>query len=105
MVPENAKGWSYRRLFADYLQGCSGIIIREPYIRAFHQVRNLVEFLSMVNEITPVGDEVPLHLINGSDQETMEKQGRESRPGARFLRRHQHPLHLGDRCQPQFPRP
>jgi ATP-dependent Lon protease len=74
VVPENAKGWSYRRLFADYLQGCSGIIIRDPYIRAFHQVRNLVEFLRMVNEITPLGDEVSVHLITGSDQETMEKQ-------------------------------
>ena len=74
VVPENAKGWSYRRLFADYLQGCSGIIIRDPYIRAFHQVRNLVEFLRMVNEITPIGDEVTVHLITGSDQETLEKQ-------------------------------
>ena len=74
VVPENAKGWSYRRLFADYLQGCSGIIIRDPYIRAFHQVRNMVEFLRMVNEITPVGDEMTVHLITGSDQETMEKQ-------------------------------
>jgi ATP-dependent Lon protease len=74
VVPENAKGWSYRRLFAAYLQGCSGIIIRDPYIRAFHQIRNLVEFLRMVNEITPVGDEVTVHLITGADQETMEKQ-------------------------------
>jgi len=74
VVPENAKGLSYRRLFADYLLGSSGIIIRDPYIRAFHQVRNLVEFLRMVNEITPVGDEVTVHLITGSDQETMEKQ-------------------------------
>jgi ATP-dependent Lon protease len=74
VVPENAKGWSYRRLFANHLQGCSGIIIRDPYIRAFHQIRNLVEFLRMVNEITPIGDEVTVHLITGSDQETMEKQ-------------------------------
>jgi len=74
VVPENTKGWSYRRLFADHLRGCSAIIIRDPYIRAFHQIRNLVEFLRMVNEITPVGDEVNVHLITGSDQETMEKQ-------------------------------
>lgn len=74
VVPENAKGWSYRRLFADYLQSCTGIIIRDPYIRAFHQIRNLAEFLRMVNEITPVGDEVTVHLITGSDQESMEKQ-------------------------------
>ena len=74
VVPENTKGWSYRRLFADHLRGCTAIIIRDPYIRAFHQIRNLVEFLRMVNEITPVGDEVTVHLITGSDQETMEKQ-------------------------------
>lgn len=74
MVPENTKGWSYRRLFADYLQGCGGIIIRDPYIRAFHQIRNLAEFLRMANEITPLGDEMTVHLITGADQETMEKQ-------------------------------
>ncbi|MCP9932685.1 BREX system Lon protease-like protein BrxL [Cyanobium sp. Candia 9D4] len=74
VVPENSRGWSYRRLFGDYLIGASGIIIRDPYIRAFHQIRNLVEFLRMVNEITPIGDEVNVHLITGSDQESMEKQ-------------------------------
>jgi ATP-dependent Lon protease len=74
VVPENSKGWSYRRLFGDYLAGASGIIIRDPYIRAFHQIRNLMEFLRMVNEITPIGDEVSVHLITGSDQESMEKQ-------------------------------
>ena len=74
VVTENTKGWSYRRLFADHLRGCTGIIIRDPYIRVFHQIRNLVEFLRMVNEITPAGDEVSIHLITGSDQETMEKQ-------------------------------
>jgi ATP-dependent Lon protease len=74
VVPENSKGWSYRRLFGDYLRGATGIIIRDPYIRAFHQIRNLVEFLRMVNEITPTGDEVTIHLITGSDQESMEKQ-------------------------------
>ncbi len=74
VVPENSRGWSYRRLFGDYLIGASGIIIRDPYIRAFHQIRNLVEFLRMVNEITPIGDEVSVHLITGSDQDSMEKQ-------------------------------
>jgi ATP-dependent Lon protease len=74
VVPENSKGWSYRRLFGDYLAGAARIVVRDPYIRAFHQIRNLVEFLRMVNEITPVGDEVTVHLITGSDQETLERQ-------------------------------
>ncbi|QNI65418.1 BREX system Lon protease-like protein BrxL [Synechococcus sp. A15-44] len=73
VVPENSKGWSYRRIFGDYVQGCSGIIIKDPYIRAFHQIRNLVEFLRMVNELTPQGDEVSVHLVTGADSDAPEK--------------------------------
>lgn len=73
VVPENSKGWSYRRIFGKYLMGCSGIIIKDPYIRAFHQIRNLVEFLCMVNELTPQGGEVTVHLITGADSNTPEK--------------------------------
>ena len=78
VVPENSKGWSYRRIFGDYLMGCSGIIIKDPYIRSYHQIRNLVEFLRMVNEHTPQGDEVSVHLITGAESnenpEKFEKQ-------------------------------
>ena len=73
VVPENSKGWSYRRIFGDYIRGCSGIIIKDPYIRAFHQIRNLVEFLRMVNELTPQGDEVSVHLVTGADSDAPEK--------------------------------
>ena len=73
VVPENSKGWSYRRIFGDYVRGCSGIIIKDPYIRAFHQIRNLVEFLRMVNELTPQGDEVTVHLVTGADSDAPEK--------------------------------
>lgn len=73
VVPENSKGWSYRRIFGDYVRGCSGIIIKDPYIRAFHQIRNLVEFLRMVNELTPQGDEVTVHLVTGADSDDQEK--------------------------------
>jgi len=73
VVPENSKGWSYRRIFGDYMRGCSGIIIKDPYIRAFHQIRNLVEFLRMVNELIPQGDEVTVHLVTGADSDDQEK--------------------------------
>ncbi len=73
VVPENSKGWSYRRIFQNYLRGCSGIIIRDPYIRIFYQIRNLVEFMRMVNEFTPQGDEVTIHLITGSDSDAPDK--------------------------------
>lgn len=73
VLPENTKGWSYRRLFGDYLVGASQVTLMDPYIRAFHQIRNLVEFLRMVNELTPAGDEVNVHLITGPETESKEK--------------------------------
>ncbi len=73
-IPENARGWSYRRIFADHLQGAKRIIVQDPYIRLFFQVRNLMEFLQMVHEGVPEGDEVEIHLVTQSDPGTCEKQ-------------------------------
>ena len=74
VVPENTKGWSYERLFADHLRGASRIEVRDPYVRHFFQVRNVVEFLQMVHGLVPEGDEVEVHLVTLSDFETAEKQ-------------------------------
>src|SRR6185437_1114432 len=74
VVPENTKGWSYRRLFADYLKGARKITVRDPYVRHFYQVRNMMEFLAMVHDLVPDGDEVGVHLITQADAETCEKQ-------------------------------
>ena len=73
VLPENSKGWSYKRIFGDYLLGSKEIVIRDPYIRVFYQIRNLVEFLRVVNELTPQGDEVKIHLITGAENENKEK--------------------------------
>jgi ATP-dependent Lon protease len=74
VVPENTKGWSYRRLFAQYLKGASKIRLSDPYVRQFHQARNLMEFLNMVHDLVPEGDEVVVHLITQSDPETCVRQ-------------------------------
>lgn len=74
VVPENTKGWSYRRLFAQRLIGARTITIRDPYIRLFFQARNVMEFLEMVHSIVPEGDEVSVHLITQSDPDTCVKQ-------------------------------
>jgi ATP-dependent Lon protease len=74
VVPENSKGWSYKRLFAPHLKGASEITIRDPYVRMFFQVRNLMEFLQMVHEIVEEGDEVKIHLVTQSDAESCVKQ-------------------------------
>lgn len=74
VVRENTKGWSYRRLFADHLNGARKITISDPYVRAFHQVRNVMEFLQMVHELVPEGDEVAVTLVTQSDRENPSKQ-------------------------------
>jgi ATP-dependent Lon protease len=74
VVPENTKGWSYRRLFALHLKGANKIRINDPYVRQFFQTRNLMEFLHMVHDLVPEGDEVAIHLITQSDPETCVRQ-------------------------------
>ncbi|WP_373061252.1 BREX system Lon protease-like protein BrxL [Gemmatimonas sp.] len=74
VVPENSLGWSYRRLFEPYLRGATQITIRDPYVRHFHQVRNVMEFLQLAFELVPDGDEIAVHLVTQADAETREKQ-------------------------------
>lgn len=74
VVPENTKGWSYRRLFAAHLAGATKIVIRDPYVRLFFQTRNVMELLEMVHELVPEGDEMDVHLVTQSDPESCVKQ-------------------------------
>lgn len=74
VVPENSKGWSYKRLFAHHLKGAAEITIRDPYVRMFFQARNLMEFLQMVHEGVDEGDEVKVHLVTQSDPESCVRQ-------------------------------
>lgn len=69
VIPENSKGWSYRRLFADHLLGAAKITVSDPYIRAFWQIRNFMEFVELVHQLTPEGEETAIHLVTKSDQE------------------------------------
>jgi ATP-dependent Lon protease len=74
VVPENTTGWSYRRLFAKHLIGAQQITIHDPYVRLFFQARNLMEFLQMVHELVPEGDEASVHLVTQSDDVSCVKQ-------------------------------
>ena len=74
VIPENTRGWSYRRLFAKHLIGARTITISDPYVRMFFQARNLMEFLQMVHELVPEGDEVAVHLRTQSDPDSCVKQ-------------------------------
>lgn len=73
-LPENSTGWSYQRLFAEHVTGAHKITVRDAYIRKFHQVRLMLEFLQMVHALVPDGDEVTVLLITKSDPETVKDQ-------------------------------
>ena len=58
----------------------------DPYIRNFHQVKNLFEFLETVMQLQDVGDEVTVNLVTGrgdyeADQENLLDQLRDAFAG------------------------
>lgn len=65
---ENQKGVTFERLFTPYLRDISEITIVDPYIRKFHQAKNLMEFIETVIKAKPVESEVKIHLITSSDE-------------------------------------
>ena len=71
---ENQKGVTYESLFVKCLQNAKEIIITDPYIRIFFQVRNLMEFIEMVIANKAVEDNVHIHLKTIADDREPEKQ-------------------------------
>lgn len=73
---ENQTGISYDRLFSPYLAEATDITVTDPYVRMFHQVRNLLEFLETVYRATPDDVEVTVKLvtIEDADPERRRKQ-------------------------------
>ena len=61
-------GVSYAKLFAPYLENASEITVEDPYIRAPWQVKNFMEFVTMLID-TRVVDDLKLHLITNEDEE------------------------------------
>ena len=71
---ENRKGVSYEKLFGHYIEGASRIIVTDPYIRFFYQIRNMMEFVEMVIRRKPPEDQVKVHLVTGPDEGNISRQ-------------------------------
>lgn len=71
---ENRKGVSYEKLFGPYIDGASRIIVNDPYIRIFYQIRNMMEFVEMVIRRTPPENLVRIHLVTGPDEGNISRQ-------------------------------
>ena len=71
---ENQKGVTFADLFWPWLEGATSIVVTDPYIRMFHQVRNLMEFIEMIAVRKAPEEEVAVRLITCPDEAYPEKQ-------------------------------
>ena len=60
---ENQRGVSFDKLLIPYLRGAGQITITDPYIRQFHQARNLMELIEGIARTKDPADEVSVKLI------------------------------------------
>ena len=65
---------TFADLFWPWVEGATKIVIIDPYIRMFHQVRNLMEFIEMIAVRKAREDEVAVHLITCIDDTYPDKQ-------------------------------
>lgn len=74
---ENQRGISYETLLLPYLRGATEITIVDPYIRQFHQARNLMELVEALALAKDPAEELTVLLVtseNADDPEKVQKQ-------------------------------
>ena len=71
---ENRKGVSYDKLFGPYTDGATRIIVTDPYIRYFYQIRNMMELIEMVIRRKAPEDQVSIHLVTAPQDGDSQKQ-------------------------------
>jgi ATP-dependent Lon protease len=70
---EGARGVSCDTLLVPYLRGASQITIVDPYVRLFHQARNLMDLIDGIARGKDPADEVALKLVTTESQEGPDK--------------------------------
>ncbi|WP_460112255.1 BREX system Lon protease-like protein BrxL [Pseudomonas sp. H3_D04] len=71
---ENQRGLSFDNLFSPYLVGAKRIIITDPYLRMFHQLRNLMELMETISKLQGPEDEVVVHVVTVEDDTNGDRQ-------------------------------
>lgn len=64
---ENQRGVTFDKLFGPYLAGAKRIVVTDPYLRMFHQQRNLMELMETINRHGQPEDEVAVHVVTVAD--------------------------------------
>ena len=71
---ENQRGVSFDALFGPYLAGAKRIVITDPYMRMFHQVRNLMDLMETISKFKGPDEEVAVHAVTVEDEFNGERQ-------------------------------
>lgn len=65
---ENQRGVSFDKLFSTYLAGAKSIVVTDPYLRMFHQLRNLMELMETISKLNGAEDEIAVHVVTVEDE-------------------------------------
>lgn len=60
---ENQRGMSFEELLWPYLEGAKSITITDAYLRAFYQIKNLMELMEVIARNKPEEDEIAVHVV------------------------------------------
>ncbi|WP_299416777.1 BREX system Lon protease-like protein BrxL [uncultured Sulfitobacter sp.] len=71
---ENRKGVRFDTLFGPYTDGASRIMVTDPYIRYYYQIKNMMEFVEMIIRRKAPEDQVSVHLVTGANDGEVQKQ-------------------------------
>lgn len=71
---ENRKGISFDKIFGPWTDGATRIIITDPYIRKYHQARNVMELIEMLIRRKQPEDQVAVHLVTAPDDGNIQEQ-------------------------------
>ena len=71
---ENQRGVSFETILLPYLRGANEITIVDPYIRAPHQGRNLVDLLALLASAKDPAEEISVTLVTKEDRPEYEQQ-------------------------------
>lgn len=71
---ENRKGISFDKIFGPWTDGANKITITDPYIRKFHQARNVMELIEMLIRRKAPEDQVAVHLVTAPDDGNIQEQ-------------------------------
>lgn len=65
---ENQRGVSFDSLFGPYLLGAKRIVVTDPYLRVFHQIKNLMDLIESISKVKSPEEEVAVHVVTVEDE-------------------------------------